>query len=68
MGLRGAGDSWRLAVKRRRFQPTGAQAASEVRGCAQIEHQATQGKLPELSKNAATMPEVFLFAESSAEA
>jgi outer membrane protein OmpA-like peptidoglycan-associated protein len=57
-----------LALELPPFAPTGAQAANEVHGCAQIEHQATQDKLPELSKNAASMPEVFLFAESSARA
>lgn len=50
------------------FQPTGAAPAQEIRGCAQIESQATQDKLPELSKKAAQMPEVILFAEASAQA
>ena len=48
------------------FQPTGATAAQEVHGCAQSESQATQDKLPELSKNAQAMPEVMLFEQSSA--
>lgn len=48
------------------FQPTGATAAQEVHGCAQIESQATQDKLPELSKNAQQMPEVMLFEQASA--
>lgn len=48
------------------FQPTGVTPSQEIRGCAQIESQATQDRLPELSKNAQQMPEVMLFAEASA--
>jgi outer membrane protein OmpA-like peptidoglycan-associated protein len=48
------------------FQPTGATPSQEIRGCAQIESQASQDRLPELSKNAQQMPEIMLFGESSA--
>jgi outer membrane protein OmpA-like peptidoglycan-associated protein len=50
------------------FQPTGATPAQEVHGCAQLESQATQDKLPELSKKAQQMPEVIQFGEASSEA
>jgi outer membrane protein OmpA-like peptidoglycan-associated protein len=58
----------KMAINLPPFQPTGATPAQEIHGCAQIESQATQDKLPELSKNATQMPEVILFAEASAQA
>ncbi|MBK7582708.1 MAG: hypothetical protein IPI67_21240 [Myxococcales bacterium] len=56
----------KLSINLPPFQPTGATPAQQVHGCAQIESQATQDKLPELSKNAAQMPEEILFSEASA--
>ena len=50
------------------FQPTGAVPGSEVKGCAQIEHQATQDRVAQLSQNTTVIPEVFSFDESSSEA
>jgi hypothetical protein len=50
------------------FAPTGAVASNEVKGCAKIESSATQDQLPALSEKAEQMPQVFLFAQGSAEA
>lgn len=50
------------------FRATGATAAGEIHGCAKIESSATQDQLPSLQQAAAAMPDVFAFAESSAEA
>lgn len=58
----------RMSINLPPFQPTGAAPAQEIRGCAQLESQATQDKLPELTKKAAQMPEVVMFAQASAEA
>ncbi len=49
------------------FEPTGATPASQVKGCAQIESQATQDRVAQLSQNTTPIPEVFSFDESSAE-
>lgn len=49
------------------FTPTGATAANEVKGCAQIESQATQDQLPAMTAGATPITEVFSFGESSAE-
>jgi len=56
-----------MAVSVPPFTPTGATAASEVHGCAQIESQATQDNLPALSQNTTPIPETFSFADSSSE-
>jgi outer membrane protein OmpA-like peptidoglycan-associated protein len=58
----------RVSINLPPFQPTGATPAQEIHGCAQLESQATQDKLPELSKKAAQLPEVLSFAQASAEA
>jgi len=57
----------RMSVNLPPFQPTGATPAQGIRGCAQIESQATQDRLPELTAGVTQLNEVFTFADSSAE-
>jgi len=64
----GSCEPGKMAIDLPTFQATGATPANEIRGCAQIESQATQDQLPALSKNATQMPEVVSFADRSAEA
>lgn len=57
----------RMSVNVPAFQATGATPAQAIAGCAQIESQATQDQLPALTQGKTQIPDVFAFAESSAE-